>query len=484
MHTAFFDCPFGAAGDMLLGALIDAGLNVEQWKEELAKIDLPEGSFSVRPEKLLRCGVHSTKLHVFLSAEDAHEHDHKHGLPHEHHDHAHGHSHEHGHGHSHDHQHSHGHEHDHGHDHAHDHEHGHSHHGHAHDHEHGDHPHRGLSEILRIIEHSSIKPGAKKLAAQIFTRLGVAEAKVHGVTPDDVHFHEVGAVDAIVDIVGFAIAYDLMGIEKSIVSALPVGGGTIMSMHGLFPVPGPATLELIRESRAPLAHTPIDYECLTPTGAAILTTIAERFGSQPDMSAIDAIGYGAGSLNPAAHPNVCRVVIGQSMPKKGSEKNAPSSRYRSELVAVVECNFDDLSPQVISYTSEKLLAEGALDVFVTPCTMKKGRSGHMLTVICRMADELRVKEILLAETSTLGVRSKVTERLIAEREMKKVELNSANDDTQSVRVKIGKDLDGNVINVQPEFEDCASYARETGTPLKEVLSAAATKARNGRSKND
>ena len=456
MHTAFFDCPFGAAGDMLLGALIDAGLNVEQWKEELAKIDLPEGSFSVRPEKLLRCGVHSTKLHVFLSAEEAHEHDHSHGLPHEHHDHSHGHEHGHDHSHSHD--------------------------EHAHAHP-GEHPHRGLSEILRIIEQSSIKPGAKKLAAQIFTRLGVAEAKVHGVTPDEVHFHEVGAVDAIVDIVGFAIAYDLMGIEKSIVSALPVGGGTIVSMHGLFPVPGPATLELIRECRAPLANTSIDYECLTPTGAAILTTIAERFGSQPDMSAIDAIGYGAGSLNPAAHPNVCRVVIGQSMPKKGSEKNAPSSRYRSELVAVVECNFDDLSPQIISYTSEKLLAEGALDVFVTPCTMKKGRSGHMLTVICRMADEVRVKEILLAETSTLGVRSQVTERLIAEREMKKVDLNSADEDTQSVRVKIGKDLEGNVINVQPEFEDCASYARATGTPLKEVLSAAATKARNGRDKN-
>jgi uncharacterized protein (TIGR00299 family) protein len=478
MHTAFFDCPFGAAGDMLLGALIDAGLNVEQWKEELAKIDLPEGSFSVRPEKLFRCGVHSTKVHVFLTADEAREHEHSHGLPHEHHDHSHGHSHDHEHGHTHDHgnshDHSQGHQHDQSHDHAH--EHGLSRQDHAHR---GAHLHRGLSEILRIIERSSIKPGAKKLAAQIFTRLGVAEAKVHGITPDDVHFHEVGAVDAIVDIVGFAIAYDLLGIEKSIVSALPVGGGTTASMHGEFPVPGPATLELLREARAPLAQTSIDYECLTPTGAAILTTIAERFGSQPDMAAVDAIGYGAGSLNPAGHPNVCRVVIGQSMPKKGSEKNAPSSRYRSELVAVVECNFDDLSPQVISYTSEKLLAEGALDVFVTACTMKKGRSGHMLTVICRMADELRVKEILLAETSTLGVRSQVTERLIAEREMKKVELNFADVDTQSVRVKIGKDLDGNIINVQPEFEDCASYARATGTPLKEVLSAAATKARNG-----
>ncbi len=441
MHTAFFDCPFGAAGDMLLGAMIDAGLNVEQWKEELAKIDLPDGSFSVRPEKLLRCGVHSTKLHVFLKAEDAHDHDHKHGLPHEHHEHP-----------------------------------------NVHDHSH-DHPHRGLSEILRIIGQSAIKPGAKKLAAEIFTRLGVAEAKVHGVTPDDVHFHEVGAVDAIVDIVGFAIAYDLMGIEQSIVSSLPVGGGTISSMHGEFPVPGPATLELLKDARAPLAQTSIDYECLTPTGAAILTTIAARFGSQPDMSAIDAIGYGAGSLNPAGHPNVCRVVIGQSMPKKGSEKNAPSSRYRSELVAVVECNFDDLSPQVISYTSEKLLAEGALDVFVTPCTMKKGRSGHQLSVICRMADELRVKEILLAETSTLGVRSNVTERLIAEREIKNVEIKSGQPEAQSVRVKIGKDLDGKVINVQPEFEDCASYARATGTPLKEVLSVAATNARNGRDEN-
>lgn len=455
MHTAFFDCPFGAAGDMLLGALVDAGLNVEQWKAELAKIDLPAGSFSVRPEKLLRCGVHSTKLHVFLSADEAHNYDHAHGLEHEH---THDHSHFHEHSHVHDHEHS-----------------------HSHSHDHDQQPHRGLSEILRIIEKSTIKPAAKKLASQIFTRLGVAEAKVHGTTPDHVHFHEVGAVDAIVDIVGFAIAYDLMGIEKSIVSALPVGSGTIHSMHGEFPVPGPATLEILREARAPLAQTSIDYECLTPTGAAILTTIAERFGSQPDMSAVDAIGYGAGSLNPAAHPNVCRVVIGQSTTKKGSEKNAPTARFRSEMVSVVECNFDDLSPQIISYTSEKLLSEGALDVFVIPCTMKKGRSGHLFSVICRMEDEIRVKQILLAETSTLGVRSHITERLIAERELKRVDLTGPElADLQPVRVKIGKDLDGNIINVQPEFEDCASYARATGTPLKEVLSAAVAEARSGK----
>jgi uncharacterized protein (TIGR00299 family) protein len=461
MNTAFFDCPFGAAGDMLLGALIDAGLNVEQWKAELEKIDLPEGSFSVRAEKLLRCGVHSTKLHVFLSADAAHEHDHKHGLSHEHHSHSHEHSHGHAHG---------------DHDHHHDHEHEHS-----HEHHHS-HPHRGLSDILKIIEASSIKPAAKKLAAEIFTRLGIAEAKVHGVTPDDVHFHEVGAIDAIVDIVGFAIAYDLMGIEKSIVSALPVGGGTIHSMHGEFPVPGPATLELIREARAPIAQTSLDFECLTPTGAAILTTVAERFGSQPEMSVVDAIGYGAGSLNPAGHPNVCRIVIGQSAPKRGSEKNAPSARFRSEMVAVVECNFDDLSPQVISYASEKLLEEGALDVYVTPCTMKKGRSGHLLTVICRLEDERKVKEILLAETSTLGVRSSVMERLIAERELKKIDLQEDSSAPQ-VRVKIGKDLEGKVINVQPEFEDCADYARATGKPLKEVISSAASKARNGQTKN-
>jgi uncharacterized protein (TIGR00299 family) protein len=466
MNTAFFDCPFGAAGDMLLGALIDAGLNVEQWKEELAKIDLPAGSFSVRAEKLLRCGVNSTKLHVFLSAEAAHEHDHKHGHAHEHH--------------SHDREHSHGHHHEHSHDHGHDQGHEHSHdHGHDQGHEH---QHRGLCDILKIIDASSITPTARKLAAEIFTRLGVAEAKVHGVTPDDVHFHEVGAIDAIVDIVGFAIAYDLMGIEKSIVSALPVGSGTIHSMHGEFPVPGPATLELIREARAPIAQTALNFECLTPTGAAILTTIAERFGSQPDMSAVDAIGYGAGSLNPEGHPNVCRIVIGQCSPKRGSEKNAPAARFRSEMVSVVECNFDDLSPQVISYASEKLLKEGALDVFVTPCTMKKGRSGHLLTVICRMEDELHVKQVILAETSTLGVRSSVMERLIAERELKNIDMQEG-DSAPPVRVKIGKDLAGKVVNVQPEFEDCAEYARATGKPLKDVIRAAASKARNGQREN-
>ena len=459
MRTAFFDCPFGAAGDMLLGALVDAGLDLEAWKEELEKIDLPPGSFSVRPEKLLRCGIHSTKLHVFLNAQEAREYEHKHDQEHRHQQHGQErHSHEHGHANeqvTHDHSHHHG----------------------------QVHAHRGLSEILQIIESSSIKPGAKKLSAAIFSRLGVAEAKVHGVTADEVHFHEVGAVDAIVDIVGFSIAYDLMGIERSIVSPLPVGGGTIASMHGEFPVPGPATLELLRDSRAPLAQSNLDYECLTPTGAAILTTIAERFGSSPDMTAIDAIGYGAGSLNPEGHPNVCRIVVGQSVSNKGGGRNSSSSRYRSELVAVVECNFDDLSPQVISYTSEKLLKEGALDVFVTPCTMKKGRSGHLLSVLCNLQAQLRIKEILLAETSTLGVRSSVTERLIAERELKKIDIKTGDAAAQSIRVKIGKDLEGNVINVQPEFEDCASVARSTGTPLKDVLSVAASKARNGRDEN-
>lgn len=444
MRTAFFDCPFGAAGDMLLGALIDAGLDIEAWQAELAKIDLPPGSFSVRPEKLLRCGIHSTKLHVFLNAQDAHEYEHKHDLEHRHQQHS-------------------------------------DEHGHANEHHHEhDHAHRGLSEILQIIENSSINPGAKKLAAAIFSRLGVAEAKVHGVTADEVHFHEVGAVDAIVDIVGFSIAYDLMGIERSIVSPLPVGGGTIASMHGEFPVPGPATLELLRESRAPLAQSSLDYECLTPTGAAILTTIAERFGFSPDLAAIDAIGYGAGSLNPDGHPNVCRIVVGQSVANKSGDRSSSSARYRSELVAVVECNFDDLSPQVISYTSQRLLSEGALDVFVTSCTMKKGRSGHMLSVLCKLEDRLRIKEILLAETSTLGVRSSVTERLIAERELKKIDIKTGEATAQSIRVKIGRDLEGNIINVQPEFEDCASVARSTGTPLKDVLRVATSKARNGR----
>ncbi|MBC7998267.1 MAG: nickel pincer cofactor biosynthesis protein LarC [Leptolyngbya sp.] len=460
MKTVFFDCPFGAAGDMLLGALIDSGLSFEQWKSEMQKIALPANSFELRFEKLLRGGVHSTKMHVFLSTDDAHHFDHAHNL-------AHPHSHEpqqsDEHGHSHDDIHSH----DDGHLHGHTHEHAH---GLEHNHEHG---HRGLTEILRIIENSKIRPRAKEIASAIFTRLGVAEAKVHGVTPDDVHFHEVGAVDAIVDILGFAVGYDLLGIEQAWVSPLPVGSGTVRSMHGNFPVPGPATLELLRESRAPIAQTNITFECLTPTGAAILTTIAAGFGSQPQMSAVDSIGYGAGSMNPSGHPNIVRLIIGESAKSFNSAVSEHVTRYRSEFVAVVEANFDDLSPQVISYASEKLLAEGALDVYTTACTMKKGRSGHLLTFMCKTEDQKRLKELLISETSTLGVRSYVTERLVAERELQDVSL----DDDLSVRVKIGKDLQGNVVNVQPEFEDCATYARVTGTPLKEVLSTASTKAK-------
>lgn len=464
MKTVFFDCPFGAAGDMLLGALIDAGLSFEQWKAEMSKIALPPQSFELRAEKLLRCGVYSTKLHVFLSTNEAHDFDHEHNLKHPHNADEHKHSHEHGHSHGHTHEHAHGLSHDHTDDHA-----------LAHDHEHDqNHNHRGLTEILRIIEASSIRPRAKKIASEIFTNLGVAEAKVHGVTPDDVHFHEVGAIDAIVDILGFAVGYDLLEIEQAWVSPLPVGSGTVKSMHGNFPVPGPATLELLRAARAPIAQTNITFECLTPTGAAILTTIASGFGSQPQMTAVDSIGYGAGSMNPAGHPNVVRMIIGESEKSFGSTSSEHETRYRSEFVSVVEANFDDLSPQVISYASEKLLAEGALDVFVTACTMKKGRSGHLLTFICKSVDQKRLKELLIAETSTLGVRSYVTERLIAERELQDVSLNNE----LSVRVKIGKDLQGNVINVQPEFDDCATYARKTGTPLKEVLTAASSKARD------
>ena len=261
MKVAYFDCGFGASGDMLLGALVAAGLSVEDWLRELEKLDLPSGSYQIEISDVMRCALSAKKVDVI-----SHEREHSHGEKHSHsHSHSHGHEHEHEHGHEHEHEHEHGEKHSHEHTHdfsssvAHDHE------------DHG----RNLSDIVSIIDRSGITSAAKDLAKAIFNRLAVAEAKVHGTTIDQIHFHEVGAIDAIVDIVGFAIGYDMLGIQESIVSPVPVGSGRVKSAHGLYPVPGPAVVNLLADSGIAVAASPFKHECLTPTGAAILCTVAK-----------------------------------------------------------------------------------------------------------------------------------------------------------------------------------------------------------------
>lgn len=311
MNIAYFDCGYGAAGDMLLGALISAGLPLEAWLKELDKIALPPGSFQIEITDVIRCSLAAKKVDVhYVKHTSGHWHSDK-----EFHSHEHSHTHEHGHEHSHSqlqdnsHDHTHSRENRHSHSHSQDHSHDHTHshfreHSHPHEHE------RNLPEVLRIIIDSHITPRAKELASKIFTKLGEAEAKVHGTTVDKVHFHEVGAVDAIIDIVGFAIAYDMLQIESSTVSALPVGSGKVQSAHGWFPVPGPAVINILADAGIPIANAPFKHECLTPTGAAILCTVATEAAPMPSMK-ISAAGYGAGTLNPSGFPNVCRVIIGE-----------------------------------------------------------------------------------------------------------------------------------------------------------------------------
>lgn len=543
MRIAYFDCHFGAAGDMLNAALLSAGLDEQQWLAELTKIALPESVFQVTVSDVMRCNLASKKMDVLDSSgvkfdqlyemsmvqsasdyghaqDQEHAHDHGHTHDHDHtddHGHTHGHEHTHEHEHTHDHDHTHDPDHKHAHGHSEGQEHAHSHgHSHSHPHSHSDghaqveriqehshgaghqHTHalgsqldqaretRHLADILRLIERSDISTEAKDLSSRIFMRLANAESKVHGVAPDEVHFHEVGAVDAIVDIVGFAIGHHMLGIERAYCSAVAIGSGRVRTEHGIFPIPGPATMYLLEEAAAAIAPSDFQFECLTPTGAAILCEIAEGWGLQPSFERVSRTGYGAGTKDTPNHPNVCRVVIGEvgdgsnvtlaanrpgaaplshKTPKSTSAKPA---RFETETVAVVEANLDDLNPQTLAYAMERFFEAGALDVTVCPAIMKKGRSGQVLTIVCHLVDEEKLQELVLRETTSLGVRSYHARRLVAQRQWQTVKLKSGT----SVRIKLGMDNQGNLINAQPEYEDCAESARAAGIPIKDVMSEA------------
>lgn len=475
---------------MLCASLLANGLDVDQWIRELKKIAVPAGSFEIEVENVIRCLIASKKLTVkcFDSSvsnfEDFVEQKHSHSSEH----HEHEHEHEPHHDHSHPHDHKHGHHQDH--EHSHLRKEGHPDaHNHSADHQHDDHAHahgRSVKEIVQIIENSTISMNAKMLSLAIFQNLAVAESRVHNVSPDDVHFHEVGALDAIIDVVGFAIGYDMLGIEKAVVSPLTMGGGTVKTDHGIYPVPAPAVAYLVQSANAPTTALNINYECLTPTGAAILTSIANSWGTIPAFQKIDSVGYGAGSLNPKSHPNAVRMFVGQcsEVPQVGTKLFTASvgnqdsalvfddsgTQFRAEIITVIEATIDDCPPNIIAYALEKALTEGALDIAIVPATMKKGRSGHLITVLTKPEDRRKIETLLLRETSTLGVRTYFVERLIAEREFAEVKLSD-----WSIRIKIGRDLNGNVVNVQPEYSDCATYAERHDVPLRDVFEQALAK---------
>lgn len=315
------------------------------------------------------------------------------------------------------------------------------------------HSHRNLKHILGMIEKAPISDRAKADASRVFERLGDAEAHVHGVPVEKVHFHEVGAADSIADIVGACVALDLLGVQEIHTSAINVGSGTVQTEHGVLPVPAPATAELL--AGKPIYARGPAVELTTPTGAALAATLSAGFGPVPAMS-IDRIGYGAGDHDFKEQPNVLRVLIGE---KTGA--------VEATLVSVLEANIDDSSPQVLGYALERLLAAGALDASISPLQMKKNRPGALLRVIARPEDQETLSQIVFAETSTLGLRIYAAERRVQERRLIEVETPYG-----TVRGKVSE-LSPRASAFAPEFEDCKAIAARTGTPLRAVLAAAA-----------
>ncbi len=317
-----------------------------------------------------------------------------------------------------------------------------------------EHHHRHLDDIKKIINDSKIGEKPKQTAIAIFGRLAQAEATVHGKDPDDIHFHEVGAMDSIVDIVSAAIGFDALGIEKVYCSALAVGGGQVKAAHGIMPVPAPATAELLKG--IPTVGGPIDKELLTPTGAAILTTVAENFGPIPPMT-IEATGYGAGTLDSEHVPNVVRLILGRS---------AEESSATTDRVCLIETNIDDSTGEIIANAMDKLLSAGALDVFTTPIIMKQTRPAVQLTVICQTADIAKMEEIIFQSGITFGVRRQIVERSKLAREFVTVTTRFGN-----IKVKVGRWAD-RIVNAKPEFADCVKAAQEHNTSVKDVMQAA------------
>lgn len=315
--------------------------------------------------------------------------------------------------------------------------------------------HRSLSTILEILANSKLSETVRNNAAAIFRKLGEAEASVHDVPLEKIHFHEVGAVDAIVDIVGACIGFESLGIQKFACSPLNVGGGTAKMAHGILPVPAPATAKLLQGK--PTYSNGVQRELVTPTGAAIVATLCNAFGPQPAMS-VSAIGYGAGSIDLEGQPNVVRIMIGEA-----AEKVVPGF---DEEISVIEANLDDMNPQIYGYFSEKALAAGALDVYTTPVQMKKNRPGTLLTVLCKPQDTNALMSLIFAETTTFGARTYTAQRRTLPRE-------SVNVHTQfgDVRIKLSR-VNGRILHVAPEFEDCRKLAVEKNVPLQQIISEA------------
>jgi uncharacterized protein (TIGR00299 family) protein len=389
--VAYFDCFSGASGDMIIGSLLDAGLDLVVVKEALAGLDFSGYQLSV--EKVLRSSITATKFNVVLIEE---EDKHSRGFPHN---------------------------------------------------------HRGLSEILNIINTGKISDSVKTKSSEIFHRLGEVEAGIHNVPVEEVRFHELGAVDTIIDIVGTVFALETMKIERIYSSPLAVGSGTVKTAHGILPVPAPATLQILTNAGAPIINAPPSEnppgELLTPTGAVLITSLATEF-KLPNLK-VEKVGYGAGSKDFAGWPNVLRIWIGQEIGNSSDDG-----------LVLLETNIDDMSPQIYGYLMERLFSEKAVDVWFTPIQMKKNRPAVMLSVLASSSLEAKLSEIIMRETSTLGIRSRTISRHMAQREI--IEFNSSLGLAKAKIKRFGQDI----VDVYPEYDDCRQLAMEHNLPLHEV----------------
>jgi len=440
MRIAYLDCFSGMSGDMFLGALVDAGVPAKVFEETVAALAI---GARLEISRVTRCGISATKVDVYVNEEKElprevfwekqreHAHSHQHSpielkehnfsrtgtsAPHQHarQEHAHSragapapHRHEHGH---------------------------------------------GLNEIKAVIAKAKISELAKKTAVAIFQVLGEAEAKIHSTDVESVHFHEVGALDAMVDIVCASMGVEALAIDEIVCSPLNVGGGTVKCAHGTLPVPAPATVELLKG--VPVYSSGVQVELVTPTGAAIVKILAKRFAAFPEMK-IEKVGYGAGSRDLPGQPNVVRLTIGEAQ-----------AGLPAETITVLEANLDDLNPQVFGYVMDRLLATGALDVFGVPVQMKKSRPGMVLTVLAQPEDAEKVVQIIFSETTTLGVRQRTEHRRALARKWVSVSTQWG-----EVRMKVAS-LNGSVTNYAPEYEDCRKLAEAGGVPLKRVMQEA------------
>lgn len=322
--------------------------------------------------------------------------------------------------------------------------------------------HRHLSDIEKIIGGSRLNDSIKERALRIFGRLAEAEARVHNVAVNKIHFHEVGAVDAIVDVVGACIGFEMLGVERFVSSPMHVGSGTVEMAHGRFPVPPPAVAELLRG--APVYSTDVTGELVTPTGAAIVSTVCESFGAMPLMR-VEATGYGAGTREYKNFPNVLRVIVGESdEPESGGSRDEEGQS--SESLMMVETNLDDVSPQVLGHLMERAFERGALDCYFTPVQMKKNRPGVLVSILCKAEEHPALMNLLFEETPTLGVRSHTVARVALERESVTVETEFG-----TIAVKVAR-REGRVLGATPEFEECRAAALAHGVPLRVVQEAA------------